>query len=110
MIDDILVAETEVEYGAYIIEPEIPIKEGYEFTGWDNVPKTMPDNDITIIGHYKVISEITIPKIIRSNTDVYNIHGNLVKKNMNIETIKELKSGIYIIEGRTIVIDHKDVR
>ena len=29
---------------------------------------------------------------------------------MNIETIKELKSGIYIIEGRTIVIDHKDVR
>ena len=110
VIDDVLVAETEAEYGAYIIEPEIPIKEGYEFTGWDNVPKTMPDYDIIIKGHYKVISEITSPQIIRRNTDVYNIHGNLVRKNMNIETIKELKSGIYIIEGRTIVIDHKDVR
>ncbi|MBO7476493.1 MAG: InlB B-repeat-containing protein, partial [Salinivirgaceae bacterium] len=38
------------------IEPIVaPIMEGYKFSGWQNVPETMPDSSITISGSYTAI-------------------------------------------------------
>lgn len=43
-----------VEYGSEVVPPEAPEKEGYTFSGWQDVPETMPAHDIDIIGTYTV--------------------------------------------------------
>ena len=43
-----------VTYGTAIVVPEVPIKEGYTFTGWTDVPKTMPAKDVTVTGSYAI--------------------------------------------------------
>lgn len=35
-------------YGADIVVPEAPTKEGYTFSGWSNLPATMPDGAIEV--------------------------------------------------------------
>ncbi len=44
----------EVAVGSVIVAPEAPEKEGYTFTGWENLPETMPARDIEINGAYEV--------------------------------------------------------
>lgn len=41
-------------YGKKIILPEVPIKEGYTFGGWSNVPDFMAATDLIITGSYEV--------------------------------------------------------
>ena len=42
------------EVGTKIETPQAPEKEGHTFNGWENVPETMPANDIVIEGSYSV--------------------------------------------------------
>ncbi len=44
----------QVEYGAAITSEPEPTKEGYSFSGWEGEPKTMPANDVTVFGTFKV--------------------------------------------------------
>ena len=53
----------EVVYGTTIITPEAPTKEGYTFGGWENVPETMPANDVTISGTFTVNKYLVTFKI-----------------------------------------------
>ena len=39
-----------LEQGVTIVAEEEPIKEGYTFSGWSEIPETMPNHDITVIG------------------------------------------------------------
>ncbi|MBR5044270.1 MAG: InlB B-repeat-containing protein, partial [Clostridia bacterium] len=39
-------------YGTPITPPEVPVKEGYVFSGWRNLPKTMPDEEVRAEGRY----------------------------------------------------------
>ncbi len=43
-----------VECGEKITLPETPVKEGHTFSGWSEVPETMPAEDITITGSFEV--------------------------------------------------------
>ena len=47
-----------IDYGAAITPEAYPTKVGYDFTGWNDVPETMPAYDVTITGsfepHYNV--------------------------------------------------------
>ncbi|MBD5355909.1 MAG: InlB B-repeat-containing protein [Bacteroides sp.] len=51
-IDDVELSTIEVPYGASIVLPDAPAKEGYTFMGWGMVPETMPAQDIEIVGTY----------------------------------------------------------
>ena len=53
-IDDEIVENVEVAYGAKVTAPEVPAKEGYTFSGWSEYPETMPAHDIEITGKYIV--------------------------------------------------------
>ncbi len=43
-----------IEYGSKVEAPEAPAKEGHTFTGWQDLPETMPAHDIEILGSYTV--------------------------------------------------------
>ena len=52
--DGMVVSETEMEYGAQIVAPEAPAKEGYTFVGWGDIDKTVPAHDVVYTAEYKV--------------------------------------------------------
>ena len=45
---------SEVEYGATITAEEAPTKEGYTFSGWSEIPETMPAHDVTVTGTFSI--------------------------------------------------------
>ena len=52
VIDGEVIASDSIEYNAEIILPEAPVKEGYTFSGWGEVPAIMPAEDVTISGSF----------------------------------------------------------
>ena len=50
------ISEKEMEYGAPIVAPEAPSKEGHTFVGWGNIDKTVPAHDVTYTAEYEVNS------------------------------------------------------
>ena len=58
----------EVEYGATITPEAEPTKEGYTFSGWSEIPETMPAHDVTVTGLF-TINQYTITYII--DNEVY---------------------------------------
>ena len=54
VIDDAVFAKQSVTYGEKITPPDAPEKEGYGFSGWENLPTTMPAHDVTVKGLYEV--------------------------------------------------------
>lgn len=44
----------EVEYGAAITAEDNPNKEGYTFSGWSEIPETMPAHDVTVTGTFSI--------------------------------------------------------
>ena len=52
-----------VAYGAAVVAPNPPTKEGYTFGGWEGVPETMPAKDITVTGSF-VTNGYTVTYII----------------------------------------------
>ena len=44
----------DVEYGATITPEAAPTKEGYTFSGWSEIPATMPAHDVTVTGTFAV--------------------------------------------------------
>ena len=56
MVDDAMYKSSEVEYGSPITPEPAPTKEGYTFSGWSEIPETMPANDVTVTGSFTVNS------------------------------------------------------
>ena len=54
VVDGEVYATDSIEYGAAITPIAEPVKEGYTFSGWKDVPATMPASDVTISGTYTV--------------------------------------------------------
>ena len=63
LIDDYVVSKNEILFGAEIIVPEIPEKEGYTFSGWGVVPAVMPAQDLVFTGSYDLNSYSVVFKI-----------------------------------------------
>ena len=63
MVDGSEYKSYDVEYGASITPEETPTKEGYTFSGWSEIPETMPAKDVTVTGTF---TAITVTKYILS--------------------------------------------
>lgn len=56
LVDNTVYNEYEVEEGEEIIPEAAPTKEGYTFSGWSEIPETMPAHDVTVTGTFGVNS------------------------------------------------------
>ena len=65
LIDGELLLEEEIEYGTPLSAPEVPEREGYDFSGFSPLPEAMEDEDLTATGSY-------IPRVYRL---VYQLDG-----------------------------------
>ena len=54
MVDSVVYATDSITYGDTITLLAEPTQEGYTFSGWSEVPETMPAEDITIEGTFNV--------------------------------------------------------
>lgn len=55
MVDGEVYATYNIEYGKAITAEAEPEKEGYTFSGWSEIPETMPAHDVTITGSFTII-------------------------------------------------------
>ena len=53
-VDGKVFKSSEVEFGSAITAEDNPTKEGYTFSGWSDIPETMPAGDVTIIGSFTI--------------------------------------------------------
>ena len=93
----------EVAFGEKITPEAIPAKEGYKFSGWSEMPETMPAKDVTVTGTFEII--IAVNEIISSDkkVDVYNQNGIRIYKQVYVkEALQRLPKGIYFINGQKI--------
>ena len=51
-VDGVEYKSYDVEYGATITPEAYPTKDGYTFSGWSEIPKTMPAKDVTVVGTF----------------------------------------------------------
>ena len=59
MVDGVVYKTYELSEG-YAITPEAaPTKDGYTFSGWSEIPETMPSHDITINGYFELNTNTT---------------------------------------------------
>ena len=100
MVDGEVYATVDVKYGTTITPVEEPQKEGYTFSGWSEIPETMPAHDITVTGSftYTNIASITTEVVF----NVYSLNGTLLYK--NVSDIKAIPNGLYIINRRKVLI------
>ena len=54
LVDGVEYKSSEVDYGTAITTEENPTKEGYTFSGWSDIPETMPANDVIVTGTFSV--------------------------------------------------------
>ena len=102
-VDGEVYATEEIAYGEVIVLKEEPVKEGYIFGGWSDVPETMPAKNIEVTGHF----EVDGIDIVLNNrlVDVYTLQGIRVKRQVLIDNLEnELSFGIYIINGKKVMI------
>ncbi len=94
----------DVVFGETIPTEDAPTKDGYEFSGWREIPETMPAEDITVTGSFSKIDGI-IGVSADTRVDVYNLNGMKVANKIAVKDLKtELEDGIYIINGRQYLI------
>ena len=59
---EVFVTDT-LSRGTIITLPDEPTKEGYTFSGWSEVPETMPANDVTVSGTFTINKYLVTFKI-----------------------------------------------
>ena len=53
-IDGKVIVADSLDYGTPIIAPEVAMKEGYTFSGWGEIPTSVPANDVAFAAWYTV--------------------------------------------------------
>jgi hypothetical protein len=103
VVDGETIETVSVEYGTAIMLKDAPIKEGYIFSGWNEVPETMPAMDIVVTGHFEAdgIGALSADRLV----DVYTLQGVTVKLQISVAELRyALPKGVYIVNGKRIAI------
>lgn len=100
MLDGVVYKESQYEYGADIL-PE-PTPEGdYATFEWTGLPSTMPAHDVVVNASYTT-DIISVKSSAIKYDDIYNLQGQKVRSNAT--SLEGLPKGVYIINGKKIVI------
>ena len=107
-IGDEIIESKDVEFGAEIVAPEAPEKDGYLFDGWSDFPETMPAHDLVVTGTMSEDPTSSI-NIIGVNGDetvtIYNLNGRLLFSNVKAaDVVGRLTPGLYIINGKKVMV------
>ena len=60
VVDGVTYRTYQIQEGATITPEAYPTKDGYTFSGWSEIPKTMPAKDVTIIGTFTKNEPVTM--------------------------------------------------
>ena len=71
VVDDVPYDTISVEYGAELEAIAVPSKVGHTFSGWSEIPDSMPANDVIISGNFTI----------NSYTLTYTVDGDTVQTN-----------------------------
>lgn len=74
-VDGSTVKTEQLEEGATPTPPADPVKQNYIFTGWNNLPETMPAHDLTVTAEFAIMTYHSI---------VYYSNGNYYDGKYNI--------------------------
>lgn len=112
-VDGEIYQKDSVLYGADIVPIDAPIKQGYTFSGWQNVPDKMPAHDVTITGSF--IDESTGTDF--SDWDnviyIYKVEAcsgqqfQLPIQMKNTAAIRGFQFDLYLPEGVSVVKNNK---
>ena len=95
LVDGVEYKMQEIEYGTSITPEATPTKEGYTFSGWSEIPETMPAKDVIVTGSFKEITGII---------SVINDSPGVLIYDMQGRRIEHLQKGLNIIrmsDGKT---------
>ncbi len=56
VLDGTEISRETVLYGTELTPAEAPVKEGHTFSGWSEIPATMPSHDVTVTGSFSINS------------------------------------------------------
>ena len=99
-VDDELYKEYYYEFGAAITPEPEPTKEGYTFSGWSDIPKTMPAHKVTVNGYFTKNDE-PVQNITQDNV-VYQIEGGSVTVTQAEDASGDVKiEASVVIDGTT---------
>lgn len=106
-INDEIAYTGQLAFGADIVLPVVPEQEGYTFSGWNDVPSTMPAHDLVFTATLTENGTVAVDEV-SFGTDVvtvYSLDGVLLFKDVKSTELKDhLTPGIYIINGKKMVI------
>lgn len=74
-VDGVTYKEYYLEFGAPIIPEPEPTKEGYTFSGWSEIPETMPAHKVTIEGTF-IKNDVPQQDEITQDNIIYQIEGD----------------------------------
>ena len=87
-----------LEYGTNITPEAEPTKEGYTFSGWSDIPETMPANDVTITGSFTQIDfEVGNATYEVSGDEVSVIEGNNYSGDAEISSTVVINDQTYTV-------------
>ena len=66
-----------VKYGSALTPEPVPVKKGMTFSGWSNMPETMPAHNVTITGTYSWSKE-TVDGVIYQVTDTLSNYASVI--------------------------------
>lgn len=106
LVDSVQYKQFNCEAGKPITPAEEPeAREGYTFSGWNELPDVMPAHDIDVHGYFLPDAPDAISAVgaARSAKSVYSLHGVLLNANATPYDLQCLPAGIYIVGGRKVV-------
>ena len=80
MIDGEVYETFTIEYGAEIPAVDAPVREGYTFSGWSEVPAKMPAENITVEGSF-IANSYFLTSIVDGELDYYNLEEEKIVDN-----------------------------